>query len=95
MKIENFERAKAIEAEINSLMYYRDPLLVVESKDISLVSKGRIKEGDWRERSYRHTGDCPVFLKEQIEDDLNFIADRILAKINKRIAELEKEFESL
>jgi hypothetical protein len=64
---------------------------------LTLRVKGRTEKGQWYEKCYSPSSahDCPEFLKEQISDDLEFIATRIVTKCNKRIAELEKEFDSL
>ena len=97
MKTENFIRAKEIETSIENLTNYRRTLTTDRKINFYLKIEGRLPE---------HTGtiSCtydpdlssrPAFLKEQLRDDLNFIADRLLVKIDRHIAELEKEFETL
>jgi hypothetical protein len=100
MKTENFNRAKEIEKEIESMKDFIKPMRKMEDKEcLGLEKRYYGKYNGWEVQKIYAVGNntytFPEFLKEQIIDDLEFVRERLVRKVDKHIAELEKEFESL
>jgi hypothetical protein len=79
----------------NTLKKYKDSLAILTNEPLQIAMETRYK-GSCREFSNSPSNEnCPDILKEELNRDLMFVKDRLVANIKRIITELETEFNNL
>ena len=97
MKTQQLERANEIIKELEKL---RETMKIMNNKEYKPVLALQYLDKYYNKYDIKMNFGAYIpthlkFLKEQVDDDIQFIYDRTMTKINKRIADFEKELELL